>query len=291
MKEQPCRSTHMAATRRNVFAKNEANYGGNGLARARAITPMAVQVAVETCGVVDVADNFHKIPNLAGSHIKHKTPDEVRRMLWTAQSKVREVTDYSAFEGSVGQDVRLVERLFVREALRGHGEKVMADFYWKESGRVQTMGVGLKGVKLKHCRRCSGDFLTAFGNYLINVAITFFCLVELEGCSREEAFVRIFRPGQEAGMGFVFEGDDGLTDPGVLNTALIGRLGFKIGSRVRGDDADFLRKWYPEPPERAGPVVNILRVMRSLLWLRGANLKESKRRYLLRAAAWSFWQT
>jgi hypothetical protein len=287
MKEHPCGIK--AATRRDAFAKDEANYGGNGLARARMITPMSAEVSVQTCGVVDVADNYHKVPNLSGSHIKHKSPDEVRRMLWIAQSRGMDVTDYSAFEGSIGQDGRLVERLFIRAALNGHGEKEMADFYWKESGRVQTIGVGIKGVKLKHCRRCSGDFSTSFGNYLVNVGITFYCLVKLGGLQREEAYLRIFRPGQEAGTGFVFEGDDGLTDPGVLNNALVERLGFKIGSKVSGDDADFLRKWYPFPPERAGPVVNILRVMRSLLWLRGSNLVEGKRRYLLRAAAWSCW--
>jgi hypothetical protein len=275
------------AGERRAFAKNESNPGGGGRTRPRVIGPMSALVSVELAGVADVGANLNAICDIAGSHIKHKSPAEVSELIWLRQLSEKVVTDFSAFEGSLGQDGRLLERLFIRSALLFHGERQMAALFWKVSGEPAFFKVGLQGVKLAHDRRCSGDYWTSLGNWLANAHLVFVSY-RLRGHTEEAAFSSVFGAAGVDGE-CILEGDDGLTPPGVVRPDEVSRFGFNIGVSQRGRDADFLRRWHPLPPSQGGPVVNVLRVMRSMMWLRGPGLKDSKRRYLLRAAAWSAW--
>lgn len=273
------------ADRRSAFAKDESNFS-KGQPRPRLICPMSSRQAVDFACVADIANNFHMVPEFFGSHVKHKTTEEVAWMLWIAMDRHKRVTDYSSFEASLNTEARTLERKFIVMALRYHGEYSAADEFEEVALKAQMLKVKVSNLSLIHTRRCSGDYWTSFGNWVANMMVVFLSYVE-DGLSYEASWNRIFAPGCEHGTGDVMEGDDGLAPESLIRPDKVSRWGFLVGTSTAGDQADFLRKWYPNPPTVSGPVVNILRVMRSCMWLRGASLKASRRRYLLRCAGWS----
>jgi hypothetical protein len=274
-----------AAYRRNAFPKDESNFA-KGQARPRLICPMSPFHALELAATADVADNFHRVPEFSGSHVKHKTTEEVSWMLWNVMDRHKRVTDYSSFEASLNTEGRTLERMFIVAALRYHGENSTANLFEEVTLAEQKLKVKVDNLSLIHTRRCSGDYWTSFGNWTANMMVVFLSYVET-GLSYEASWNRIFAPGCEPGTGDVMEGDDGLAPESLIKAESVSKWGFLVGTSTAGDQADFLRKWYPNPPTVSGPVVNILRVMRSCMWLRGPSLKASRRRFLLRCAGWS----
>jgi len=281
----------VAAEHRNtpgVFSKDESTakeVAARVMARPRAIATMGSYTNVLLCPISDILSKFWSLHLFAGAHIKDKTESEVQWQIYTAQSTDRQVTDMSGFEGSCGPVVRELENSFISWALR-YELMIKAAEHFEEITEDVTVKLRELLVWLHHRRRKSGEYQTSFGNWDVNVLLLITSLT-LRGKTFDEAFNMVFAPGSPPGTGAILEGDDGSVRRRWVAVDVYRRLGFKFSANVCGEDADFLRSWFPEPPNVCGPVVNVLRTLRSFAWLRGAGLKPSKLAFLLRSVAWS----
>jgi len=252
-----------------IFTKFESNIkilNGRPKMKPRNIMVMSPLMLMELIQVVEVLHCIYEGP-ISKYQIKGLEPDEVRAKVANACRKPHMVTDMTAFESSLGVELRKVENYAIERALKRAGlYRVLSAFrrhvYSKRVLRSKYADFAI-------FTRCSGDFWTSFGNGVANITNVAYCAEKL-GLPLE----------------VIAEGDDGLVPRDSITPELLGKVGMKFSSSVSGTqpgDCDFLRTLWAE----GETYLNIGRAL-SIFWVKkGSRLKQSKQKWLLRQAALS----
>jgi len=231
--------------------------------KARLIMTMSLIMAIELSPVVTLVHAFNKSA-FQEHQVKDCTPQQMSEKVESITGTPHTVTDYSSYESSIDIDYRLIElmlllALCVKFKFINTYKSIMKHCF---SGRVLTAA----GLKLWITTRCSGDYITSFGNGVLSYAIMKFC--------SEKNGIRDFRG--------IFEGDDGIVASNVPNLSVISDLGFKFSlayNGVKPGDCDFLSSRFMDGKR----FLNVAKYIVTFMWVRTpALLKMSKVLYIWR---------
>jgi len=255
--------------RNGFFVKFEHNTK-NGKPRPRGIMTMSALMLMLCCPVLVLIHMWNLSP-FSQYQVKSMSPQETFDKIMGHTDEPYSVSDYSAFESSIDQYIRLLESYVI--------VRLCDRFGWSKL-KASYLKFTLKGRKL-HTRwgeffigtRCSGDFWTSFGNGIVNVTVMAFCAYK-----KGLAFTKMLA-----------EGDDGLVPVHIPDPAIIEGLGLGFSSELKGTqdgDCDFLRKRVV-----AGKAyLPIGKALGSSLFVKkGHRLKRSKQLAILRNMAHSLY--
>jgi len=260
--------------RHGCFVKFESNIkeanGGKVKVRPRLIMTMSDLMQFELCWMSNIANAWYDGP-IADYQVKHMNSDAMISKIREMQDRKHCVTDYSAFESSIGASVRVVEMTLLRTLC------AKAGYYYTlrmldelELDIMRTLDS--QSFSFRIYTRCSGDYWTSLGNGIVSITLMKYCH------DRSDIKHLVFK--------MLAEGDDGCVPDGVPDTVLLRNLGFKFSSSVKGTrsgDTDFLRSLWDHRRW-----LNIGRVLSSIFWVKkGSKLRLSKQKFLLRTMALS----
>lgn len=255
----------------SAFVKMESNAkfengdkSGRLRTKPRLIMTMSDEMLCELCPSMILIDRWNH-GSFSQYQIKDLPVEEVIDRIIYMSDRAHNVTDYSSFESSITRAIRRLENyVLLRLAARARFERLYRKilvFY--DEGRDLKTKFGSFYIE----SRCSGDFVTSFGNGIVNVCLSAYSA---------------FKNGLPFMM--IAEGDDGLIPSEISNPEVLKELGFSLSEDLQGSrpgDCDFLRSRWVDGKR----YLNICRMMR-VFWVRNAHeLKRSKRMYLLRASA------
>lgn len=245
------------------FESNLKRVGGELMCRPRMIMTMSDHMLMECCQVVKLIDAWNH-GGFKQFQVKDMTPEDMIEKIQSLSDTKHVVTDYSAFESSIDNRIRLIEvYALVRLALRAgffRTAQSILDHCWKTRELKSKWGSFIINT------RCSGDFWTSFGNGVVNVSLMAFC-AHRKGITN-------FR--------MIAEGDDGLIPEEVADPETVTRIGIKFSSTLAGTregDCDFLKcRWVG-----GRRYLNVPSTLAKTLWVKGvARLKKSKQMFILR---------
>lgn len=251
------------------FVKFEHNTK-NGQARPRGIMTMSCLMLMLCCPVLVLIHLWNLSP-FSKFQVKSMTPQETFDKIMGHTDEPYSVSDYSAFESSIDQYLRLVESYVIVRLCDRFGWTQLKANYLKFTlrGRKLTTRWGEFYIGT----RCSGDFWTSFGNGIVNVTVMAFCA---------------YKKGRDL-VKMLAEGDDGLVPSDIPDVDIINGLGLGFSSELKGTqdgDCDFLRKRVV-----AGKAyLPIGKALGSSLFVKkGHRLKRSKQLAILRNMAHSLY--
>jgi hypothetical protein len=212
--------------RRNGFFVKFEHNTKEGKPRPRGIMTMSMLMLMLCCPVLVLIHMWNLSP-FSQYQVKSMTPQETFDKIMGHTDEPYSVSDYSAFESSIDQYIRLVESYVIVRLCDRFGWTNLKASYLKFTlkGRILTTRWGDFYIGT----RCSGDFWTSFGNGIVNVTVMAFCAHK-----KGLAFTKMLA-----------EGDDGLVPVDIPDTDIITGLGLGFSSELKGTqdgDCDFLRK-------------------------------------------------
>lgn len=254
-----------------AFVKMESNakFSGDDPAnplqcKPRLIMTMSDLMLCELCPCMILIDRWNHGP-FSKFQIKDMSVADMIDKIVELSDRPHMVTDYSSFESSISMEIRKLENTVLIKLCERAGfsrlRRFVYEFYCR--GRTLTTKYGQFYIE----SRCSGDFVTSFGNGIVNVCLSAYSA---------------YKRGVPLKM--IAEGDDGLMASEIAHPDLLGTLGFTFSESLMGTrpgDCDFLRSRWVDGKR----YLNICRMLR-VFWVTDANeLRRSKKLYLLRAAA------
>lgn len=253
--------------RNSAFVKFENSYkaseSSEDSVKPRLIMTMSDLMLVECVPLLLLIESWYESP-FAQFQVKHMNSSEIADVVSEFMDRPHNVTDYSSFESSIDPYLRRLEEHVLRRLCERNGWTNAWDAYQRHAagGRI----LEAHGVKMWIVTRCSGDFWTSFGNGIVNV-----CLVAYSYHIKN-------LPGP---VRVIAEGDDGVTEQGVMDSAELAKLGMEFSTAEKGSymgDTDFLRsRWIGNKR-----YLNVGRCL-SVFWVKnGAKLRTSKQKFILR---------
>jgi len=239
--------------------------------RPRGIMTMAPLMSMETVQMVDIISCWND-GKFADFQVKHMTNEMMIQIVEDMQDREHMVTDYSAFEMSIRGWVRELEFYVLKKlaAKAGASFLLAAIERW---GIEKDRELVTRFFTANIISRCSGDYVTSFGNGISGVCLMGFCH---------------HKRGIETPFVMTAEGDDAIIQQEVPDTKLLNDLGFDFSVAISGTqsgDTDFLQNRFMDGKR----FISVGRAQ-SVWWVRkGAELKRSKQLYLLRIKALSLW--
>jgi len=274
--------------RNKQFCKEEDSYKQDGCTKPRGITVMCTRAYVMLYRMAVVAGLIYTDPVLSRWLIKYKTSEELYDSLLEVVSQSHRSQDISGFEAALGPNMRAVlENSLIEKVFRLLGDERAAKYFRHFHGASRH--IATRDFSANLTIRCSGDFLTALGNLLVNVVI-----ILLGHWKRYQAHY----PSLEhwwvvaSRLRFLAEGDDAIIPMDVwfdVATGLCMKYSMAYVSNGPGG-ADFLKRvWLPMRDATGAPfgLLNVLRALKSLTHVKNVGIRNNKRLFLLRAKALS----
>lgn len=264
-----CAKEEKKFKKNGFFVKFEHNTK-NGKPRPRGIMTMSALMLMLCCPILVIIHLWNCSP-FSKFQVKSMSPQETFDKIMGHTDEPYSVSDYSAFESSIDQYIRLVESYVICELCDRFGWKQTKRSYLRFT--LQGRELSTKWGKFYIGTRCSGDFWTSFGNGIVNVTVMAFCA---------------HKKGLELTK-MLAEGDDGLVPSHIPDPAIINSLGLGFSSELKGTqdgDCDFLRKRVVAGKAYL-PVGKALGS--SLFVKKGHKLKRSKQLAILRNMAHSLY--
>lgn len=253
----------------NVKRRGEARGRGKVKMRPRLIMTMSGVMQFELCYLHEISEVWYEGP-ISEFQVKHMNADAMIDKIREAQDKRHVVTDYSAFESSILDDIREIEMHVIRSLCSKAGYFFTL---FKLSELELDVGriLNAQSFDFYIISRCSGDYWTSLGNGIVSICLMRHCWELKE---------------MDIMFTMLAEGDDGSIDELIPDEDILTGLGFEFSSKFKGStpgDTDFLRclwgrrRW-----------LNIGRVISKIYWVKkGVSLRPSKQKFLLRTMALS----
>jgi hypothetical protein len=259
--------------------------------RPRGIMTMSPLMMFECAQCIDLLHQLYAT-DLKVFQVKNMTPQEVCDAVYKHTQNGMMVTDVSAFESSIDDDLRIIEdNVMFLLCVRAGCMDVYEKYYeWTNPYRKLHTPFGF----FMNCTRNSGDFWTSAFNGVDMLALIFFehvltykLLSKSEVLNDKIEFKRIALD-KFYGLHAKVEGDDGLVRPGAITSANMAKCGISFSSALTGTrpgDVDFLRSRWLDGKR----YINIGRALGGT-WLKGANhLSFGKQEFLRRMVALSMY--
>jgi hypothetical protein len=239
---------------------------GEARVRPRLIMTMSNRLLIEMCQIMKLISRWND-GSFKEFQVKHMEVDDFIRKVEHMSERNHTVTDYSSFEGSIFGRMRELEHHVISRLCGRANMPNTLKVYEEVALKPRRLYTNM-GLVFRINSRCSGDFVTSFGNGIVNVCLMAFCA---------------FKNGADMSrFTMIAEGDDGLSDPTYVNVPLLKQLGFKFSSELLGflpGDVDFLRRRW------MGGLcyLNVGRVLKNIFWvLTTENLSFRKQMAILR---------
>lgn len=269
-------------------SKVESDYQEGEPLKPRAIFPMTMEEALDHVQVLHACKLIYKSDQVTRWQVKSMTPAQVTARVYAITGGAAGPivnTDYSSFENFLTAEIAEAEVEAISAVMDFMGAHEAAEKYRRDKAKKRTYHGLLSFI---HRGRCSGDYITAGGNWLANLTV---CLVQSFSKFREtggDDMDRWWATAEHLPM--VMEGDDAVVPLELVDVRLVSDLGLKFSLSVQGEEpnsVDFLRVMHMDGCK----VVNVLRSLRSLWTICPQRLKPSKLGFLSRAVAWNMWCT
>lgn len=264
---------HKKFTSGSCFVKYEANTkktSGKYGSKPRLIMTMPDSYTVELVGLLEVHDLMYKSA-WGKKLVKHLDPDEMIKRIYELTCLEHNTTDYSSFECSISEAIRICEVTSQCYLLNRAGLFKTCSSFKDYLNQEDTM-ITKYGEFIIHTRR-SGDYDTGYSNAMSNYVLAKW----MAKLNNVESIVLV-------------EGDDGLMRSDNLNVSEASKLGFKLGTNVSGvnpGDVDFLCSRWVVTGGSGKRLLNVGKMTRSFWVKEGANLTVGKQKFILRAMALS----
>lgn len=215
------------------FEKNAKKKNGKYKPRPRGIMTMSDYMCYVCAGCLNVIDCWNHGP-FGKFQVKGMSRDEMAQKIMSKTNSPYSVSDYSAFESSIDEEMRELENYVMTRLLIRAGWKRTLRAFCEHVGAYRLLRT--KWGTFAIGTRCSGDFWTSFGNGILNVTVMAYC-AHLKGLPFD----------------MLAEGDDGLIDSAIPDVEIISSIGLSFSAEARGTqdgDCDFLQrrvvggKWY-----------------------------------------------
>lgn len=274
--------------RNKQFCKEEDSYKQDGCTKPRGITVMCTRAYVMLYRMALVAGLIYTDPVLGRWLIKYKTGEELYDSLLEVVSQSHRSQDISGFEAALGPSMRAVlENSLIEKVFRLLGDEGAAKYFRHFHGASRH--IATRDFSANLTIRCSGDFLTALGNLLVNVVI-----ILLGHWKRYRSNYASLEHWWLDGsrLRFLAEGDDAIIPMDVWSDVAKGlRMKYSMAYVSNGPGgADFLKRvWLPMRDATGAPfgLLNVLRALKSLTHVKNVGTRNNKRMFLLRAKALS----
>lgn len=269
------------------FVKSEDAHKGPGRrTKPRNIMVMADLDYFWAWPTLPVMDKIYACPLVDQWMVKHLSQQQLYDRISSVTCVPHAAQDMSGFENGLVDWMRTPERDLIVGCLRRCASPNTVEYV--ENMMNRDRDIRSRNASFSVPVRVTGDFWTSCGNGLTNI-----CII-LTG-----HWVKMGRPplaewwDQAKDLKFVTEGDDALIPLSIINREVT--LGLNVSFSAYNDTmlaggSDFLKTtMHPimHEGQYAGKLGNTLRWCRSLLWVQGTNLKQSKARFLWRAKALS----
>jgi len=241
------------------------------VSRSRGIVQMSGLMLFECCQLISLLHQFYET-KVERFQVKNLSISEMCERIEENSVGGCMVTDASAFESSLTQELREIENYVIKQLCKRSGSMDVWDKF-----RHHTTGyrdLVTKWGTFRLATRCSGDFWTSAGNGIMNISFAWY------EHKRQGGRFEDFR--------ILAEGDDGLVPKGKMTEEGMKFLGIKFSSETVGDrcgDVDFLKSLWQD-----GKRYLCIGESLKILWVKkAAHLKRGKQLYLLRMAALSLY--
>lgn len=259
--------------------------------RPRGIMTMSPLMMFECAQCIDLLHQLYAT-DLKLFQVKNMTPQEICDAVYKHTQNGMMVTDVSAFESSIDEDLRRIEdHVMFLLCFKAQCMDVYEKYCeWTNPYRMLRTAYGV----MMNSTRNSGDFWTSAFNGVDMLSLVFYeHVLTYNYLSRSELLVdkiefkRIVYD-KFYGLYAKVEGDDGLVRPGAITSENMAKCGIAFSSALVGTrpgDVDFLRSRWMDGKR----YVNIGRAL-GAIWLKGANhLSFGKQEFLRRMVALSMY--
>lgn len=236
--------------------------------RTRGIMQMSLLMMFENAQAIALLHQLYRT-KMARYQVKGMTSTQMCAIIMRKTSNGSMVTDASAFESSLGERLREIEKHVMRLLCERAGLPELYLSFCRHTDGYRRLKT--RWGTLMCCTRDSGDYWTSAFNGVQMLSLALWCAHLLD------------KP-----LDVIVEGDDGLVATGAMCPVILAKVGIKFSSELIGTkpgDVDFLRSLWQD-----GKRYLVVGRCLGILWVKkAAHLSRGKQLYLLRMAALSLY--
>ena len=236
--------------------------------RARGIMMMSLRMMFECAQAIGLLHQLYKT-KMSQYQVKNMTSSQMCKVIEKMTDTGAMVTDASAFESSLGERLRMIEKHVMKLLCDRAGLPDLYSAFCRHTDGYRRLKT--RWGTLMCCSRDSGDYWTSAFNGVVMLSLALWCSYLLK-----------------VPLDALVEGDDGLVKEGAMCPRIMGALGIQFSSSLVGKksgDVDFLRSLW-----RDGKRYLVIGRSLGLLWVKkAAHLSRGKQLYLLRMSALSLY--